>query len=212
MRNSMIGAIKGTILDNDSGFILLAVGTAEDYVGYTLRVPTHARYAHLALGAKESFHVQTHVREDVLDLYAFISPLEKQVFSTVLQVNGIGPKLALTLLSHFSPDQLTSAILSSDTARITEVPGVGKKTAERIVLELKDSLQKKIEQGRIKASPSGAIAAGPALAIAPAIEALLALQSLGFRENDAKRKIDHAVALDPNAKTEEIIRIALQQA
>ncbi len=209
----MIGAIKGTILDNDSGYILLAVGSADDaYVAYTLRVPTHARYAHLALGSKESFHVHTHVREDVLDLYAFISPLEKQVFTTVLQVNGIGPKLALTLLSHFSPDQLTSAILSSDTARITEVPGVGKKTAERIVLELKDSLQKKIEQGRIKASPTGATSAGPALAIAPAIEALLALQSLGFREHDAKRKIDQAVAKDPGAKTEELIRIALQQA
>lgn len=109
-------------------------------VGYdvAISVPTFAEMP--GLGAEVALHIHTHVREDALSLYGFLRLAEKQLFEKLLTVSGIGPKLAITILSGMPVDEMVGAIRSGDLARLTRIPGIGKKTAERMVLELRDKL------------------------------------------------------------------------
>jgi Holliday junction DNA helicase RuvA len=109
-------------------------------VGYdiTISVPTFSDLP--APGSEVALHIYTHVREDVIALYGFLLPGEKQLFEKLISVSGIGPKLAITILSGMPADQMTAAIRQGDVARLTRIPGIGKKTAERMVLELRDKL------------------------------------------------------------------------
>ena len=109
-------------------------------VGYdvTISVPTFSDLP--ALGAEVALHIHTHVREDVIALYGFLRPSEKLLFEKLITVSGIGPKLAITILSGMAADEMVGAIRGNDVARLTRIPGIGKKTAERMVLELRDKL------------------------------------------------------------------------
>lgn len=109
-------------------------------VGYdvTISVPTFAELP--ALGSEVGLHIHTHVREDQIALYGFLRPEEKQLFEKLITVSGIGPKLAITILSGMPADDMTGAIRGNDVARLTKIPGIGRKTAERMVLELRDKL------------------------------------------------------------------------
>src|SRR5690348_7747147 len=109
-------------------------------VGYdvTISVPTFSGLP--PLGSEVALHVHTHVREDQLALYGFLRPEEKQLFEKLLTVSGIGPKLAITILSGMPAEDMVNAILGNDVARLTKIPGIGRKTAERMVLELRDKL------------------------------------------------------------------------
>src|SRR5438132_13345136 len=109
-------------------------------VGYdvTISVPTFSDLP--AVGAEVTLHIHTHVREDLIALYGFLRPAEKRLFEKLITVSGIGPKLAITILSGMAADEMVSAIRGSDVARLTRIPGIGKKTAERMVLELRDKL------------------------------------------------------------------------
>jgi Holliday junction DNA helicase RuvA len=133
----MIARLRGPILEKSPGRVVLDCAG----VGYeaAVSIPTFAALPDL--GHEASLHIHTHVREDQLALYGFSSLNEKHLFEKLLTISGIGPRLALTILSGLEPERLIAAIRSSDHATLTRIPGVGKKTAERVTLELKDKLE-----------------------------------------------------------------------
>jgi len=151
-------------------------------VGYdvTITVPTFSELP--ATGNEVALHIHTHVREDALSLYGFLRPGEKRLFEKLLTVSGIGPKLAITILSGIAADEMIAAIRGGDIARLTRIPGIGKKTAERMVLELRDKLP-----------PSGATAEQRAAATTPMEEDVLsALVNLGYQRAAAEKALQAA--------------------
>jgi holliday junction DNA helicase RuvA len=148
-------------------------------VGYevTITVPTFSDLP--AVGADVALHVHTHVREDLIALYGFLRPAEKQLFEKLITVSGIGPKLAITILSGMVADEMVGAIRGNDVARLTRIPGIGKKTAERMVLELRDKLP--------APGPSSA-AAAPSLS-ATEEDVLSALVNLGYQRAAAEKAL-----------------------
>lgn len=132
----MIAHLRGKLISRHPGLVIVEAGG----VGYnvTVSVPTFSELP--SLGSEVALHIHTHVREDQLALYGFLRPEEKQLFEKLITVSGIGPKLAVTVLSGMPADEMVNAIRSNDLTRLTKVPGVGRKTAERMVLELRDKL------------------------------------------------------------------------
>jgi Holliday junction DNA helicase RuvA len=137
----MIAYLRGRILEKQPTRIIVDVSG----VGYDVAVPLSTYYTAADTGAEITLRVHTHVREDQLALYGFASPLELAVFERLIGISGIGPKLALAVLSGIEPRELVAAIQRGDVVRLTRIPGVGKKTAERISMELRDRLPKTLE-------------------------------------------------------------------
>src|SRR5271154_6878820 len=171
----MIAHLRGKLLSKHPNQIIVETCG----VGYevNISVPTFSELP--SNGAEVALHIHTHVREDVLALYGFARPAEKQLFEKLMTVSGIGAKLAITILSGMAADDLTAAIRSNDLARLTKIPGVGKKTAERMVLELRDKLP---------------MAAGVSIATVPATtpveeDVLSALVNLGYQRPVAERVV-----------------------
>ena len=132
----MIARLNGKVLEKHPNRVIVAVAG----VGYDVQVPLSTFYGCGDPGAAIALRIHTHVREDQLALYGFATDLELTMFEKLIAVSGIGPKLALSVLSGIEPRELAGAIQRNDLARLTAIPGVGKKTAERIALELKDRL------------------------------------------------------------------------
>jgi len=132
----MIAHLRGNLLVKHPNQAIIETGG----VGYdvTISVPTFSDLP--AIGVEVSLHIHTHVREDQIALYGFFRAAEKQLFEKLLTVSGIGPKLAITILSGMAADEMIGAIRGNDVARLTRIPGIGRKTAERMVLELRDKL------------------------------------------------------------------------
>jgi Holliday junction DNA helicase RuvA len=158
-------------------------------VGYELAISVTTFSALANEGAEASLHVHTHVREDQIALFGFAEAQEKRLFEKLLTISGIGPKLAITVLSGISADRLVMAIRGADHAALTKVPGIGKKTAERVVLELKD----KLEDIAVAQDVAGTVhhhgAAGD--------DALSALTNLGYPRPAAQKAIDLAIERNP---------------
>ena len=148
-------------------------------VGYdvTISVPTFSDLP--ALGSEVSLHIHTHVREDQIALYGFLRPAEKQLFEKLITVGGIGPKLAITILSGMPTEEMIGAIRGNDVAKLTRIPGIGKKIAERMVLELRDKLPKEA---------FGEVAIAPA-ASPEEEDVLSALVNLGYQRAAAERAL-----------------------
>lgn len=152
----MIGYLKGRILDlSADARAVVGVGGADPGIGYQVLLPSSAAYVDFVVGAQVELFVHTHVREDALDLFGFRSRDEKDLFLLLMTVNGIGPKAALGLMSKINPEDLIGAILRGDTESLVKVPGIGKKTAERVIVELTDSLKKKVDHGAFAAWAKG---------------------------------------------------------
>ena len=134
----MIGALRGTLRRKDTASLIVDVSG----VGYKVSVPLSTYYELPAAGADVDLRVHTHVRDVAIELYGFGSAAEQAIFEALISVSGIGPKLAITVLSGMEVDILVRAIANADIARLTTIPGVGKKTAERVALELKDKVVK----------------------------------------------------------------------
>ena len=158
-------------------------------VGYELAISVTTYSALAAEGAEASLHVHTHVREDQIALFGFAEAQEKRLFEKLLTISGIGPKLAITVLSGISAERLVMAIRGADHAALTKVPGIGKKTAERVVLELKD----KLEDIAVAHDAAGTVhhygVAGD--------DALSALINLGYPRPAAQKAIDVAIERNP---------------
>lgn len=132
----MIAHLRGKLLARHPNQVIVeAMGVGYDV---TISVPTFSELP--SLGSEVALHIHTHVREDQIALYGFLRPEEKQLFEKLITVSGIGPKLAITILSGIAADEMTGAIRGNDIARLTKIPGIGRKTAERMVLELRDKL------------------------------------------------------------------------
>jgi holliday junction DNA helicase RuvA len=159
-------------------------------VGYdvTISIPTFSDLP--GVGSEVALYIHTHVREDQIALYGFLRPAEKQLFEKLITVSGIGPKLAITILSGMAADEMVGAIRGNDIARLTRIPGIGKKTAERMVLELRDKL------------PPAAVGEVPAAPALTAIEedVLSALVNLGYQRPAAERALA-SVAKNGNEAT-----------
>jgi Holliday junction DNA helicase RuvA len=177
----MIAHLRGKLISRHPSLVI--VETAG--VGYdvTISVPAFAELP--SLGSEVAFHIHTHVREDQIALYGFLRPEEKQLFEKLITVSGIGPKLAITILSGMPADEMANSIRGNDLARLTKIPGIGRKTAERMVLELRDKLP-----------PAGAdqVLVIPSLS-ATQEDVLSALVNLGYQRSPAERALS-AVAKD----------------
>ena len=186
----MIGHLRGTILEKTPNRIVLEAGG----VGYEVLIPISTFTALPNEGAGTALRIFTHVREDTLALFGFATPEEKNLFERLISVSGIGPKLGLQVLSGLATADLVSAIRGGDLARLVRIPGVGKKTAERIVLELKEKMT------GVDAGPHGAPVPGtdPGLSVMEN-DILSALQNLGCSRaaaEDAVRKVKDRGAPD----------------
>jgi Holliday junction DNA helicase RuvA len=147
----MLAYLEGIIKERQNGEMIVLVGSGgQGYVGYQVKTPDHPRYETLIPGDRAEVYLYSHVREDAFDLFGFLSTYEKNLFTTLLSVSGVGPRMALSLLSHTDDANLIDMILSEDKAGLTSISGVGKKTAERMVLELKDVIQKRIDAGILR--------------------------------------------------------------
>lgn len=205
----MIGFLSGEVIDWADSRLTVLVGG----VGYQVSVAAGPASSSLAVGSKVELHVHTHVREDALDLYGFFDRTEKSLFLKLLSVSGIGPKGAMAILSGLSVPALVEAILSGDTASLQKIPGVGKKTAERVVLELADTLKKKPELSGLVGASSARGASLPASAGQSLLDAHDALVQLGFRDADVSavlKKLD-SEKKDEKPRAEDYIRWGLQQ-
>lgn len=196
-------------------------------VGYSVSVPQSHRYESELPGQTIELFIYTHVREEAFDLYGFASPMEKSLFLILLSVNGIGPKSALGILSSIETPQLIDALVQGDQALLSSISGIGKKTAERLVLELRDKIQKKVETGAFKGvDPSsfqksglgGSLKATYGLSTAKILhqvfhDAKAALIGLGYRELDVQSLLTKVVEDSeiPFQKPEELIRSALKR-
>jgi Holliday junction DNA helicase RuvA len=154
-------------------------------VGYDVAISVSTYTSLPAEGAEVSLHIHTQVREDTLALYGFLDRNEKRIFERLITVSGVGPKLAITIQSGLPSDRLVTALRAQDHATLTRIPGVGKKLAERLVVELKDKLED------MAAAAPAVAAAGPA-----AEDVLSALVNLGYQRPSAQKAIEAAVAKD----------------
>ena len=195
----MIAHLRGRILEKQPNRIIVDANG----VGYDVSVPLSTFYGLGEAGSEIALRIHTHVREDALSLYGFATRLEQELFERLISVSGIGPKVALAVLSGIEPPELVGAIERADLARLTAIPGVGKKTSERIVLELKDRL------------PRAAVAAltGVAETRTPAIkeDVLSALVNLGYHRPLAEKAADAAVKAVPGGDFERTLRQALRE-
>ena len=187
----MIARLRGKLAEKEPSRVVIDVSG----VGYEVFVPVTTFTALPDAGSEVSVDIYTHVREDVIALFGFSSRQERRVFERLISVSGIGPRLAVTILSGGSVESLIGAIRRGDLARLTSIPGVGKKTAERIVLELKDKLQEFTVE-----------------AAKPAVEAdvLSALENLGYPRAMAEGATRRAVTGDADAGFDVLFKRALQ--
>jgi holliday junction DNA helicase RuvA len=180
----MIALLRGSLVDKSASRLILDVNG----VGYEVLVPLSTFYGLGDAGAPVTLRIHTHVREDVIALYGFATKLEQDLFERLIAINGVGPKLALAVLSGIEPAELIRAVRLQDVARLTAIPGVGKKTAERIGLELKDRL------------PPSQIAEPAPAAASPADQLrddlLSALINLGYHRPVAEKAVAKVVGGD----------------
>lgn len=197
----MIAHLSGKLLNKEPNQVIVDVNG----VGYAVNIPLSTFYELGDLGSLVQLRIHTHVREDVIALFGFMSSKEKLVFEQLTSISGIGPKLGITILSGMPVNELVASIRESNLARLTTIPGVGRKTAERLVVELRDKLSK------MEATP---LDAQPAVVLASQQQddVISALVNLGYPKNVAERAVQKAGAqLGRGQGFEELLRNSLQQ-
>ena len=194
----MIAQLRGTLGDKRPNQVLVDVGG----VGYLVHIPLSTFYGLGELHSNVTLLIHTHVREDAIALYGFLSAHEKHLFELLISASGVGPALALKILSGMSVDDLVPAVRSGDLARLTRIPGVGRKTAERMVVELRDKLA-------AMEVPKGA--QEPVAARGLAGEVVSALVNLGFEERSAEQAVERVGQGGASESFEGLLRDALQR-
>lgn len=196
----MIASLEGRLRAKGPEYVIVDVGG----VGYHVQVPLSTFYELPDLGRPVMLNIHTHVREDAIQLFGFSTIAEKEMFLLLTGVNGVGPKLAIGILSGISPDELRQVVIRQDHLRLKNVPGVGKKIADRVVLELRDKVQGK---SREKAGPPQPFA-DSADSFPDAFSALV---NLGYRPAEAEKALQRArLDLGENPSIEDLLRGALK--
>jgi len=201
----MIAHLSGTLLSKQPNSVIVDVGG----VGYDLIIPVSTFYELADIGANTQLRVYTHVREEALQLYGFKTARERELFMQIISVSGIGPKIAITLLSGMGANEIIASIRTNNLARLTSIPGVGRKTAERLVVELRDkitalsspALEEEFagEPGRARTSPD-----------AMRDDALSALLNLGYQKTSAEKAIKAAIDEGGDLSLDVILRRGLR--
>lgn len=191
----MIAHLRGKLLAKHPNQAIVETGG----VGYdvTISVPTFSDLP--AVGADVALHIHTHVREDAIALYGFMRSSEKVLFEKLITVSGIGPKLAITILSGMAADEMIGAIRGNDIARLTRIPGIGKKTAERMVLELRDKLPQAIPTTTVTSPPVSATEE----------DVLSALVNLGYQRAAAEKALEASMKNGKGGSFDALFRGAL---
>lgn len=192
----MIGQLRGRLADKRPSQVMVDVGG----VGYLVAVPLSTYAALGELHTEVTLLIHTHVREDALALYGFLSSREKHFFEMLLGASGVGPSLALKILSGMSVEELVPAIRTGDVVRLTRIPGVGRKTAERMVVELKDKLEAVVvAEEKLPASKAGVEA-----------DVVSALTNLGYDSRTAESAVAESKRASGTASFEKLLKAALQ--
>jgi Holliday junction DNA helicase RuvA len=205
--NLMIAHLSGTLLSKQATSVILDVGG----VGYEVTIPLSTFYDLEDAGSAVQLRIYTHVREDTLQLFGFKTARERELFLKIISVSGIGPKLGITLLSGMSADEMIASIRTNNLARLTLIPGVGRKTAERLVMELREkvaelsSAQLEEELGA-KSEVSAELTEDSVRA-----DALSALQNLGYQRSAAEKAIDSALSEGGDLTVESVLRRVLRK-
>lgn len=197
----MIGRLTGVLLEKQPPQILLDVNG----VGYEVEAPMSTFYRLPELGAKVTVHTHLVVREDAQLLFAFADKRDRELFRELIRLNGVGPKLALALMSGLEVDELIAAVQTQDTQALMRVPGVGKKTADRLLVELNGKF--KAWEGLGGSTPVAAVGTG-ASPVSAASDAVSALVALGYKPQEASRAV--ASIKEDGLSSEELIRRALK--
>ncbi len=196
----MIGRLRGTLLEKRPPRLLLEVGG----VGYEVEAPMTVFYGLPESGSELTLHTHFVVREDAQLLFGFASRYERELFRSLIRVNGVGPKMALAILSGIEADRLAACIRNQDTTSLVKVPGIGKKTAERLVIEMTDRIDK-IDGAPVSLPGPVRVDAAPDARD----DAIAALEALGYRNKDAAAAVARAAG-DGDDSSEQLIRRALQ--
>lgn len=195
----MIAHLRGKLIEKEPGRAIVEAGG----VGYDVAITVPTFTALPSVGAEASLHIHTQVSEDQIALFGFMDREEKRLFERLITVSGVGPRLAIKMLSGISPERTVQAIRGQDHAQLTKIPGVGKKLAERLVVELKD----KLDDFAVAPIQAGSVVAGAAVD-----DVLSALVNLGYQRPSAEKAIEQAVAKDERLKDsfDELFRGALK--
>ena len=202
----MIAHLSGTLLSKQATSLIVDVGG----VGYEVTIPLSTFYELDEPGAPVQLRIYTHVREDALQLYGFKTVRERELFLQLISVSGVGPKLGITLLSGLSADEVVASIRTNNLARLVSVPGVGRKTAERLVLELREKIaalsSPAVEEEPATKAAAGAATSGDILRK----DALSALTNLGYQKSAAEKAVKAAMDEGGELSVELILRRSLR--
>jgi len=203
----MIAHLSGTLLSKQATSVILDVSG----VGYEVTIPLSTFYDLEDLGSNVQLRIYTHVREDALQLYGFKTARERELFLKIISVSGIGPKLGITLLSGMSADEVIASIRTNNLARLTLIPGVGRKTAERLIMELREKVadlsSAQLEE-ELGAKPEVSDESTEDIVRADALSALL---NLGYQRSGAEKAIDAALGEGGDVTVESVLRRSLKK-
>ena len=202
----MIAHLSGTLLAKEATGVILDVGG----VGYEVTIPFSTFYEMEEPGAQIQLRIYTHVREDALQLYGFRTGRERELFLRLISVSGIGPSLGVKMLSGMSADEIISAIRTNNLARLTSIPGVGKKTAERLVIELRDKIAALSSPALDEELAAGAGARAPLTEDVLREDTLSALVNLGYQRAAAEKAITTAITEGGELSVELLLRRSLR--
>ena len=204
----MIAHLSGTLLYKEPNAVILDVGG----VGYEVTIPISTFYDLADEGSPVRLRIYTHVREDVLQLYGFKTKRERDLFMQLISVSGIGPKLGITLLSGMTAEEMIASIRTNNLARLTLIPGVGRKTAERLVMELRDKVAS-LSPAELEGELGAATATGAPVATEDSLrsDVLYALLNLGYQRTAAEKAVTAAFDEGGDISVELILRRSLRK-
>ncbi|MFN2493466.1 MAG: Holliday junction branch migration protein RuvA [Pyrinomonadaceae bacterium] len=204
----MIAHLSGTLLSKQATSAIVDVNG----VGYEITIPVSTFYDLEEPGSNVQLRIYTHVREDALQLYGFKTARERELFLRLISVSGIGPKLGITLLSGMSADEMIASIRTNNLARLTLIPGVGRKTAERLVMELRDKVAS-LSSAELEEALGAKTSAGVPVPTEDAMrsDVLSALLNLGYQRNSAEKAVTAAVDEGGEISVELILRRSLRK-
>jgi holliday junction DNA helicase RuvA len=204
----MIAHLSGILLSKQATSVILDVGG----VGYEITIPVSTFYDLNEEGSIVKLRIYTHVREDALQLYGFKTARERELFMRLISVSGIGPKLGITLLSGMSADEMIASIRTNNLARLTLIPGVGRKTAERLVMELRDKVAS-LSSAELEEELGAKTSAGTPLPTEDSTrsDVLSALLNLGYQRSTAEKAVTAALDEGGDISVESILRRSLRK-
>ena len=202
----MIAHLSGTLLSKNPNSVIVDVSG----VGYEVNIPVSTFYDLEDTGSNVKLRIYTHVKEDALQLYGFKTARERELFINFISVSGIGPKIGIALLSGMSADELIASIKTNNLARLTLIPGVGKKTAERLIVDLREKMTA-LSNAQVEESGVRPIAAEESTEDSVRSQALSGLMNLGYQRSAAEKAIDAALSEGGDISVESILKRSLRK-